>query len=242
MHGFGTGGRSSPMAEVTSVRVVLAHGRGDLGAGRPHPWARPSLAVRYLSVLWPCKVISLCGSTTILGVGLSAGKAMDSGTMSLSGVIAWSVGSTTISGVGLSAGKAMDSGTMSPSGFVACFRRAIGIQEEVFYACDLQNFAGEELRSKPCTENLAVHSGMTSGLVELAVGIILELVPGPGISGSLSLFGVDSVIMLTLEIFSLVVDIPVVARGFPSRGRLLRVVLLGEDSHLFFIMMKSIAL
>ncbi|KAF3501972.1 hypothetical protein F2Q69_00043913 [Brassica cretica] len=85
-------------------------------------------------------------------------------------------GSTTISGVGLSAGKAMDSGTMSPSGFVAW---AIGIQEEVFYACDLQNFAGEELRSKPCTENLAVHSGMTSGLVELAVGIILELVPGP---------------------------------------------------------------
>ncbi|KAF2572320.1 hypothetical protein F2Q70_00002392 [Brassica cretica] len=33
---------------------------------------------------------------------------------------------------------------------------------------------------------------MTSGLVKLAVGIILELVPGPGISGSLSLFGVDS--------------------------------------------------
>uniref|UniRef100_A0A0D3A9X1 Uncharacterized protein n=1 Tax=Brassica oleracea var. oleracea TaxID=109376 RepID=A0A0D3A9X1_BRAOL len=39
MHGFGTGGQSSPMAEVTSVRVFLAHGRGDLGAGRPHPWA-----------------------------------------------------------------------------------------------------------------------------------------------------------------------------------------------------------
>ncbi|KAF2578504.1 hypothetical protein F2Q68_00004034 [Brassica cretica] len=106
--------------------------------------------------------------------------------------------------------------------------------EEVFYACDLRNFAGEELCSKPCAENLAVHSGMTSGLVELAVGIILELVPGPGISGSLSLFGVDSVIMLALEIFSLVVDIPVVARVFPSRGRLLRVVLLGEDFHLFF--------
>ncbi|KAF3566386.1 hypothetical protein DY000_02016407 [Brassica cretica] len=59
------------------------------------------------------------------------------------------------------------------------FWRAIGIQEEVFYACDLRNFAGEELRSKTCPENLAVHSGMTYGLVELAVGIILELVPGP---------------------------------------------------------------
>ncbi|KAF3514518.1 hypothetical protein F2Q69_00006481 [Brassica cretica] len=32
MHGFGTGGRSTPMGEMTSVRVVLAHGRGDLGA------------------------------------------------------------------------------------------------------------------------------------------------------------------------------------------------------------------
>ncbi|KAF3535404.1 hypothetical protein F2Q69_00022408 [Brassica cretica] len=40
MHGFGTGGRSSPMGEVTSVRVILAHGRGDLGAGRPRPWVR----------------------------------------------------------------------------------------------------------------------------------------------------------------------------------------------------------
>ncbi|KAH0863671.1 hypothetical protein HID58_080882, partial [Brassica napus] len=30
---------SSPMGEVTSARVVLAHGRGDLGAGRPRPWA-----------------------------------------------------------------------------------------------------------------------------------------------------------------------------------------------------------
>ncbi|KAF3585306.1 hypothetical protein F2Q69_00030894 [Brassica cretica] len=30
------------------------------------------------------------GSTTVSGVGLSAGKAMDSGTMSLSGVVAWS--------------------------------------------------------------------------------------------------------------------------------------------------------
>lgn len=75
---------------------------------------------------------------------------------------------------------------------------------------------------------------MTSGLVELAVGIILELVPGPGISRSLSLFRVDSIIMLSLEIFSLVVDIPVVTGVFPSRGRLLRVVLLGEDFHLFF--------
>ncbi|KAF2549281.1 hypothetical protein F2Q70_00023115 [Brassica cretica] len=78
------------------------------------------------------------------------------------------------------------------------FGRAIVIQEEVIYACDLRNFAGEELRSKPSAENLAVHSGMTSGLVELVVGIILELVPGPGISRSLSLFGVDSVIMLAL--------------------------------------------
>ncbi|KAF2559069.1 hypothetical protein F2Q68_00016467 [Brassica cretica] len=155
------------------------------------------------------EVVAEVGSTTVSGVGLSAGKAMDSGTMSLSGVVAW-------------------------SGLFISFGRAIGIQEEVFYACDLQNFAGEELRSKPCAENLAVHSGMTSGMVELAVGIILELVPGPGISGSLSLFGVDSVIMLALEIFSLVVDIPVVTRVFPSRGRLLRVVLLGEDFHLFF--------
>ncbi|KAF3536417.1 hypothetical protein F2Q69_00019655 [Brassica cretica] len=32
----------------------------------------------------------LVGSTTVSGVGLSAGKAMDSGTMSLSGVGAWS--------------------------------------------------------------------------------------------------------------------------------------------------------
>ncbi|KAF3596544.1 hypothetical protein DY000_02022280 [Brassica cretica] len=40
--------------------------------------------------------------------------------------------------------------------------------------------------------------------------------------------------MLTLEIFSLVVDILVVTRDFPSRGRLLRVTLLREDFHLFF--------
>uniref|UniRef100_A0A0D3D7Z7 DUF1204 domain-containing protein n=1 Tax=Brassica oleracea var. oleracea TaxID=109376 RepID=A0A0D3D7Z7_BRAOL len=33
-------GSSSPMGEVISVRVVLTHGRGDLGAGRPRPWAR----------------------------------------------------------------------------------------------------------------------------------------------------------------------------------------------------------
>ncbi|KAF2545602.1 hypothetical protein F2Q70_00020165 [Brassica cretica] len=33
-------GPSSPMGEVTSVRAVLAHGRGDLGAGRPRPGAR----------------------------------------------------------------------------------------------------------------------------------------------------------------------------------------------------------
>ncbi|KAF3499810.1 hypothetical protein F2Q69_00040959 [Brassica cretica] len=92
----------------------------------------PSVAVRYLSVLWPCEELVFV------------------------------------------------------QGLLGRFGRAIGIQEEVFYACDLRNFAGEELRSKPCAENLAVHSGMTSGLVELAVGIILELVPGPGISGSLS--------------------------------------------------------
>ncbi|KAH0863297.1 hypothetical protein HID58_080508 [Brassica napus] len=36
----GTGGRSSPMGEVTSVWVVLAHGRGDFGAAHPRPWAR----------------------------------------------------------------------------------------------------------------------------------------------------------------------------------------------------------
>ncbi|KAF3603651.1 hypothetical protein F2Q69_00036403 [Brassica cretica] len=77
-------------------------------------------------------------------------------------------------------------------GLFISFGKAIRIQKEVYYACDLRNFSGEELRSKPCAENLAVHSGMTSGLVELAVGIILELVPGAGISGSLSLFGVDS--------------------------------------------------
>ncbi|KAF2546136.1 hypothetical protein F2Q70_00022525 [Brassica cretica] len=103
-------------------------------------------------------------------------------------------------------------------GLFISFGRAIGIQEEVFYDCDIRNFAGKELRSKPCAENLAVQSGMTSGLVELAVEIILELVPSPGISGSLSLFGVDSVIMLALKIFSLVVDIPVVARPCETVG------------------------
>ncbi|KAF3533047.1 hypothetical protein DY000_02039538 [Brassica cretica] len=40
MHSFGTGGRSSPMGEVTSVRVVFVHGRGDLGSGHPRPWVR----------------------------------------------------------------------------------------------------------------------------------------------------------------------------------------------------------
>ncbi|KAF2555627.1 hypothetical protein F2Q68_00015127 [Brassica cretica] len=65
------------------------------------------------------------------------------------------------------------------------FGRAIRILEEVFHACDLRNCAGEELRSKACAENLAVHSGMTSSLVELAVGIILELVPGPGFLAAL---------------------------------------------------------
>ncbi|KAF3523426.1 hypothetical protein F2Q69_00047812 [Brassica cretica] len=33
-------GSSSPMGEVTMVLVVLAHGRGDLGYGRPRPWVR----------------------------------------------------------------------------------------------------------------------------------------------------------------------------------------------------------
>ncbi|KAF2545300.1 hypothetical protein F2Q70_00022199 [Brassica cretica] len=28
------------MGGVTSARVVLAHGRGDLGVGRPRPWVR----------------------------------------------------------------------------------------------------------------------------------------------------------------------------------------------------------
>ncbi|KAF3541102.1 hypothetical protein F2Q69_00022058 [Brassica cretica] len=36
------------------------------------------------------EVVAEVGSTTISGVGLSAGKAIDSGTMSLSGVVAWS--------------------------------------------------------------------------------------------------------------------------------------------------------
>ncbi|KAF3565501.1 hypothetical protein DY000_02015501 [Brassica cretica] len=40
MHCFKTVGRSSPMGEVTSVRVILVHWRGGLGAGRPRPWAR----------------------------------------------------------------------------------------------------------------------------------------------------------------------------------------------------------
>ncbi|KAL0846864.1 hypothetical protein Bca101_020110 [Brassica carinata] len=60
-HGFGMG-RSLPLDATTSERVVLARGRGgldagrltrgrgDLGTGRPHPWARrprcrPSLPV-----------------------------------------------------------------------------------------------------------------------------------------------------------------------------------------------------
>ena len=55
---------------------------------------------------------------------------------------------------------------------------------------------------------------MTFGLVELAVGVILVLVPGPGVSGGLSLFGIDSVVVLALDFFSLVVDKLVVSRAF----------------------------
>ena len=54
---------------------------------------------------------------------------------------------------------------------------------------------------------------MTFGLVELAVGVILILVPGPGVSGGLSLFEIDSVVVLALDVFSLVVDILVVSRA-----------------------------
>ncbi|KAF3565498.1 hypothetical protein DY000_02015504 [Brassica cretica] len=140
------------------------------------------------------------GSTTVSRVGLSAGKAMDSGTMSLSGVVACWIDDRFRSRAVRWQGDGLGDYVAVWSRCLVGFGRAIGIQEEVFYACDLQNFDGEELRSKPCAENLAVHSGMTSGLVELAVGIILELVPGPGISGSLSLFGVDSVIILALEL------------------------------------------
>ncbi|KAF3516393.1 hypothetical protein DY000_02061557 [Brassica cretica] len=88
-------------------------------------------------------------------------------------------------------GKLNFRGVISEELFPRSYFRGLVSSKEVFYACDLRNFTDEELRSKPCAENLAVHSGMTSGLVELAVGIILELVPGPGIFGSLSLFGVD---------------------------------------------------
>ncbi|KAF2574880.1 hypothetical protein F2Q70_00002927 [Brassica cretica] len=44
-------GSSSPMGEVTSARVVLAHGRGDLGAVHPRRWARidRELVLRELS-------------------------------------------------------------------------------------------------------------------------------------------------------------------------------------------------
>ncbi|KAF3582289.1 hypothetical protein DY000_02031709 [Brassica cretica] len=75
---------------------------------------------------------------------------------------------------------------------------------------------------------------MTFGLVELAVGVILILVPGPGVSGRLPLFGIDSVVVLALDVVSLVVDILVISRAFLFRGRLLQVVLLGEDFHLLF--------
>ena len=92
--------------------------------------------------------------------------------------------------------------------------RAVRIQDEVFYASDLREVASEEFCGQPCTENFAVRSGMTFGLVELAVGVILILVPGPGVSGGLPLFGIDSVVVLALDVFSLVVDILVVSRAF----------------------------
>ncbi|KAF3533431.1 hypothetical protein DY000_02041437 [Brassica cretica] len=75
---------------------------------------------------------------------------------------------------------------------------------------------------------------MTFGLVELAVGVILVLVPRPGVSGGLPWFGIDSVVVLVLDVFSLVVDILVVSRAFLFCRRLLRVVLLREDFHLLF--------
>ncbi|KAF3576051.1 hypothetical protein DY000_02032831 [Brassica cretica] len=55
---------------------------------------------------------------------------------------------------------------------------------------------------------------MTFCLVELAVGVILVLVPGLGVSGGLSLLGIDSVVVLALDVVSLVVDILVVSRAF----------------------------
>ncbi|KAF3575102.1 hypothetical protein F2Q69_00061155 [Brassica cretica] len=65
MHGFVTGGRSSPMGEVTLVRVFLAHGRGDLGAGSPRPWARID---RELVFRGPgCEVLA-CGMTCFDGI------------------------------------------------------------------------------------------------------------------------------------------------------------------------------
>ncbi|KAF3508911.1 hypothetical protein F2Q69_00006720 [Brassica cretica] len=39
------------MGEVTSARVVLAHGRGDLSAGRPRPWAREVTRVETIVAL-----------------------------------------------------------------------------------------------------------------------------------------------------------------------------------------------
>ncbi|KAF2554473.1 hypothetical protein F2Q68_00015576 [Brassica cretica] len=53
------------------------------------------------------------------------------------------------------------------------------------------------------------------------LGVILVLVPGPDVSGGLSLFGIDSVVVLALDVFSLVVDILVVSRAFLFCGRLL---------------------
>ncbi|KAF2546725.1 hypothetical protein F2Q70_00021796 [Brassica cretica] len=48
------------MGEVTSARVVLAHGRGDLGAGHPRPWARMTRVETVLGeVTWVQTVLAL---------------------------------------------------------------------------------------------------------------------------------------------------------------------------------------
>ncbi|KAL0702318.1 hypothetical protein Bca4012_058440 [Brassica carinata] len=77
----------------------------------------------------------------------------------------------------------------------------VGLQEQVFYTLNLRQFAGEEFCGEPGAENLAVRGGVTSGVVELAVGIILVLVPGPGVSGGFALLRVDGVVMFALDVF-----------------------------------------